>query len=260
MLLPKLRSICWPPCVALSVYVSSLSLPSLASFHPPSNIGKPGNREGAATRVASGPALIPESTSAQACTQDPKAKLTALVPEGNNGLTTAAYPTFYWVIPENRAQSARFQLYSGTTVANGQPLYETTLVVNPAGGLTSFSLPTTGAVPPLTVGQDYRWEVTYRCATTEFRTVNWIRRVNPSPNLAQQLVQAQGRSRYQLYAEAGFWYDALATLVALRQAKPQEATLAQDWAELFDSASVKLNQIARASLFPMISGQKATGI
>jgi hypothetical protein len=66
--------------------------------------------------------------------------------------------------------------------------------------------------------------------------------VEPSPSLSQQLATATPEEQPQIYAQAGIWYEALATLVKLRQDQPQNPALISQWETLL--ASVGLEQIA----------------
>jgi len=60
---------------------------------------------------------------------------------------------------------------------------------------------------------------------TEEAVFGWIDRVEPSPELAQQLDGASEVDRAILYAEHGMWYDAVATLAALRRSRPEDTEI-----------------------------------
>ncbi|WNZ23512.1 DUF928 domain-containing protein [Leptolyngbya sp. NK1-12] len=211
-------------CVAGSVpALASLSLAQ--EFEPPDR-GLPGRREGGGTR---GECLV----------QQPA--LTALMPNTNLGLTVAEHPSFFWYIPQNGAAAGEFVLLDQTNAE----VYKTIVPVSQAG-VVSVSLPADGSVPALEVGQSYRWYFSLICdpldRSADVFTSGWIKRVEPSPSLTQKLAAATAEEQPKIYAEAGIWYEALSTLVQLRQAQPQNPALVSQWQTLL--ASVGLEQIA----------------
>uniref|UniRef100_B8HY23 DUF928 domain-containing protein n=1 Tax=Cyanothece sp. (strain PCC 7425 / ATCC 29141) TaxID=395961 RepID=B8HY23_CYAP4 len=212
-----------------------------AGFIPPENLGRPGNREGAATRSE--------------CKTDRKLPLTALVPLSNIGLTTDAYPTFYWYFPtDNTFKYWQFKLYRvdrGGSVEE-TPLYQSAKQpFNGEVGLDSFSLPQSQGTG-LDTDRDYRWEISLLCNPDEPDAVvfadGWIRRVTPSPNLETALATAQPFERYDIYAKAGLWYDALKSLMDLRQQQPNNPTLNSEWMELLQSQAVQLDALVNQRL------------
>lgn len=72
----------------------------------------------------------------------------------------------------------------------------------------------------------------------------WIRFVPPTNKLAKQLMQAKPSQKADIYAEAGYWYDAVQALAIARRAQPNDAGLAQAWQALFESETVQLPEIA----------------
>jgi hypothetical protein len=63
-------------------------------------------------------------------------------------------------------------------------------------------------------------------------------RVRPDPTLAQRIQQATPKDRVALYANAGLWYETVATLVELRRARPNDNELAQAWNKLLNSVGL----------------------
>lgn len=184
------------------------------------------------------------------------------------GLTTTAHPTFHWYLPQHNYPLAHFAVYApGEPAGEETPIYQTVFKLSGQSGLAQLKLPPEVTLPPLAVGQDYRWELTLLCQASQnlledssgeiidpsdpsakLFVQGWIRRVIPDPNLAQQLTQASQLEQYNLYAEAGLWYDALSVLIHLRQTQPQNPALANQWRELFESPSVQLQGIANSPL------------
>jgi hypothetical protein len=217
----------------LATAVELQSGPGWAGFTPPSNLGRPGNREGAATRSV--------CLSAN--------KLTALVPLSNLGLTTEGFPTFYWYVPQNSCL-AEFRLVEVDPTTNNETvLYLSRMDLSGNARIVGLSLPNNGSLVPLKAGKEYFWDVGLvapaNAADPPSNFVKgWVKRVEPNANLATVLKTAKGMDRYEAYASAGLWYDALKTLVELRQATPNNSALNQAWSELFTSDAVELQAIA----------------
>ena len=86
-----------------------------APYVPPTGIGAPARRESAGTR---------------GCVFGTPASLVALMPAENVGLTTAAYPRFYWYLPVNQASFVEFTLTTArTATAEATVVYQTRFAV-----------------------------------------------------------------------------------------------------------------------------------
>ncbi len=209
--------------LVISLTWLALTLPGFAQYKPPDQ-GLPGRREGGGTRGG-------------CLTQQPS--LTALMPESNLGLTVAAHPSFFWYVPQTAATVAEFVLLD----ANNTELYKAQVPLTQAG-IVQFTLP--DSAPPLQVNQSYRWFFALVCEpldrSADIFTSGWVKRVEDDPGLTQALVVATPAVQPGLYNQAGLWYDALATLAALRQIQPQNPALASQWQSLLES--VGLSQIA----------------
>jgi Domain of Unknown Function (DUF928) len=210
--------------------------------------GVPGSRESGATRTLS-------------CVQSGK-KLTTFVPLESElsagaqemktlgiGDTLAAYPTFSLFIPSSNATTAEFILFDTTGATRKEQykeVYSQTLPLTQTGGVTSFQIANQPGVPPLEIGRDYHWSFTLICdpddpsgyLTAEGR----IRRIAPSTDLVSKLQTALPESKPALYAEAGLWYEAVASLVELRRQQPQDPIIKQDWLDFL--GFVQLPQLA----------------
>ena len=223
-----------PVGIVVLLVVTSLSnfaIPMLAQgFTPPDN-GLPGRREGGGTRGG-------------CAAQQPA--LTALIPQTNLGLTLQDYPTFFWYVSPNTAAAAEFVLLDES---NAQ-VYTAMLPLSNQSGLVQVSLPSDGSLPPLETGKLYHWYFSLICdpldRSADQFTDGWVQKTQPSVELAQQLETASNQAKFALYSEAGIWYDAVATLVTLRQQQPTNAALAQQWQSLLES--VGLTAIAEQPL------------
>jgi hypothetical protein len=216
---------------------ASFASPALAQFTPPDN-GMPGRREGGGTRGG-------------CATQQPA--LTALIPKTNLGLTMQDYPTFFWYIPPNTAAAAEFVLLD----QNNAEVYTAMVPLTHQAGVVQVSLPTDGTVPPLETGSLYHWYFSLICdpldRSADQFTDGWVQRTHPSEALTQQLATAPDSAKFALYSEAGIWYDAIATLAALRQQQPENAEFTQQWQTLLESvglAAIADQPLAAAQMSP----------
>ncbi|MBW4464291.1 MAG: DUF928 domain-containing protein [Pegethrix bostrychoides GSE-TBD4-15B] len=205
-----------------------------AQFRPP-NRGMPGRREGGGTR--GGCPL-----------QQPG--LTALMPQSNLGATVAAQPRLFWYIPQNSVAGAEFVLLD----ANNSEIYKTQVAVPSAAGIVSLALPQDRT---LVAGQPYRWYFSLICdpldRSADTFTSGWVERVEPTAEFSEALAVAAAADLPRLYAQAGFWYDALASLADLRQSQPENPTWMAAWQTLLQT--VGLEQLANQ---PILSVDLAT--
>jgi hypothetical protein len=217
---------------------AGLSLPALANlsdglplqweFTPP-NTGQPNRREGAATR---GGCLARNH------------KLVALVPPSGKGLTTQAYPSFFWYLPENTAQKLKFTIRNSEKIAIYTLEYILPQTVKPQ--IMSLTLPNFVNNQSLEIGQEYSWRLDLFCQFNDDTSVtfveNKITRVSPQANLSNTSLFNQ----LTAYAESGIWYDTLSSLVELRSLYPNVSEFDLAWIKLLNS--VKLEDIAQESL------------
>lgn len=216
------------------------AMPLLAAtfqFNAPQR-GLPGRREGGGTR-------------------GDQLQLVALLPRTNLGLTTAAYPRFFWSVPSGiRAKYVEFSLFQGEEQApNATLIYRTTFEIAGTPGIASLTLPETADLPPLEVGKDYQWSVkiagdlnNLNDPQRNFRVNGWVQRVTPSPQLSEQLSQASLPDRAALYAQNGFWFDTLDVLAKLRCENPNDRAAIDNWTTLLKSEPVRLDRLASQPL------------
>lgn len=213
--------------------LSSLASAQNIQFNAPS-IGAPGNRESGASRSA------PCATSDRG--------LLALLPETNIGLTTEAYPSFFAYVPPSSAEIAEFLLYEEGT---DQLIYSTSLEINGESGIASVKLPVDADIPSLEVGKNYYWYFTVVCdqddRSGDMTVQGTVQRVALNADLARQLASASAPERAAIYAQAGIWQDALASLAALNQREPNNPSNRSSWNSLL--TAVGLQEIADEQLF-----------
>jgi len=220
--------------LVLGLWIVSLPLVAMAVDFKPPRRGAPGRREGGGTRDP------------LSCIQG-SGRLTAIMPQTNFGLTTAAYPRFFWFIPKTRAKVAEFKLVTvDEKTAEDTLVYQTTFSITGTTGVASLTLPNNATLPPLAIGKDYRWSVAMVCdlnnRNRDIRVDGWIQRTTVEPVLTTQLTKANEVDRVRLYANNGIWFDTIASLAELRCAHPKDVALTTSWVELMKS--VKLGAIA----------------
>ncbi|MCU0565031.1 MAG: DUF928 domain-containing protein [Oculatellaceae cyanobacterium Prado106] len=215
--------------LTLGVLLGSFPLEALAQRFVPRDRGLPGRREGGATRG--------DCVAVQATSPD-QLSLTALIPDKNLGLTTSTTPTLFWYVPENSANAAEFILMDD----QDNEIYKARFQITGEAGIISLSLPEEAGLPPLQVGKDYHWSFSLMCATQDtpdnsgiIFTEGWIQRIEPDAALQQRLASATLEERPSIYAEAGIWQEAIASLATLRRTQPDNTAITARWGTLLES-------------------------
>lgn len=168
-------------------------------------------------------------------------QLTPLIPD-QVGWSATSKPSF-WV----------YNPYSGTT-----PFSAIVLLRDGKDGSRvpiapmNITLPTSSGIvkvpltQPLESKRLYRWYFTVICnpqdSSENAYVSGWVRWVAPNTNLQKQLASASSRQKAALYAQNGYWYDALELLA--------KDTTAQDWAEFLKSGSAGLEAISQEKVSP----------
>lgn len=152
-----------------------------------------------------------EASSQNSSSATNTAALTLLVPRDHVGKTTADHPVFAWYLSQAVTAPLVFTLVDP---GNPKPLLEQT-IQNPTAGMMKLQIPETA--PSLVSGKKYRWTVSIICNPNRYSTYitaqAWIEREAANSELTRQLKAAtQDEQKATIYAEAGFWYDALAVL------------------------------------------------
>jgi hypothetical protein len=219
----------------------SSQLPNQSNFRPPRTAtGDPTNTQGGATRQVW-----------DVCIADKDKSPALLVPASGSGETVAEYPTVSWYMPKTQASKMEFVVkeadnpevysvkYSLDKYEEDTPEGKKKFVVG-TPGIMSLTLPSATSMSPLKIGQEYKWELTLICDSSDqssnIRLIEGgIKRVEPNPTLAARLQQATPQERVTLYTEENLWYDAVATLVELGRDRPNDPNLAAIWDKLLTS-------------------------
>jgi len=228
-------------CLSLLVGIATCGAPLLAlaqQYNPPRR-GLPGRREGAGTR---GTCLLGQKN------------LMPLIPLDGLSATTASNPIFYIYVPAAKSEMGKpLPVGEFALVDQGdKELYRTTVNLSGKAGIVSYRLPTTVSTSLLKPGKERRWRFSVICDAKEPSKnpfiEGFVQRTQPSVSLTRQLQSATPIDRASLYAGAGIWQDAIATLVQQRCLRPQDQALANGWQRLFQSVHVQLTDYAQEPL------------
>jgi hypothetical protein len=224
-------------CCVLSIVVGGFGLtatPSTAKspikFKPPSR-GTVSRTTGAASRTG----LKKPGTAA-------KNGIVALLPEkASGGLTTSKQPVLWLNLTNVQADKMVVEV-----LENGKKFASSSFTMPVSNGLVRINLtPPTG--PELKVGEKYSWSVIFPCESglncqqgeESPEVTGWVTRTTLNTRQEKAIGQATTpREKAAIYAEAGIWYDSVATLSALRGENPQDTATQADWASLLESAGL----------------------
>jgi len=203
----------------------SLPAPLFAAYVPPSDQVPPRSRGGTAGRRSPCEITKPEITKPTKSTSSSYLGLAALAPVSYLGKTVSNRPTLAWytdycaVVP---VQLSVYEYNSASNRLNEQPIFSQKLTVQP--GISTFSLADQGIT--LMPGKTYAWQVVVDADSPAkspwFRIPLQVS--NPSAQLQEQLQQSPTLAKkIEIYAQAGFWYDALA--LTLKSEQPNKAAM-----------------------------------
>jgi Domain of Unknown Function (DUF928) len=166
-------------------------------------------------------------------------EVSAVLPPSKWGLTTLEYPTIWLNLPKGIAAQVPVEFVLADS--QGKVLFKE-IVDAPKTpvGINPFSLP--ARAPALQVNQQYRWSIAIYCdAAVPDRPVvirGAIGRSALSALAETRLTQnLDAIERATIYAEQGFWYDALTTLgMERRSSGGTEAAIV--WQDLLKQANL----------------------
>lgn len=210
-------------------------LVALAQQYTPPRRGIPGRRDGAGTR------------SPDACVSSRK-PLMALSPTDSFSTTTSQTPTLFWYIPKTKAVIGELRI----TDDYDQDIYSALIPLNGGAGVFSHVLPKS-VTNTLKTEQDYRWQFALICDPMQPSRNPFVegivQRVQGNSGLSMALEKAfDVRDRASIYAAAGIWQDAIATLAQERCTSPKDPALLNSWNTLLKS--VRLEAFAQEPLSP----------
>lgn len=208
----------------------------------PINRGAPTDRRGAGTRGEC-PAVSMAPTGLIPTVASNKSEIVI-------GNTESEYPTFWYYIPysTDKINSIKFALVD----EKDNLLTKEPIPVNISGtpGIISFTLPKTEQ--PLKPGQYYHSYLLIDCnpqsRSEDVAIEGLVQLVPASSEFKKRLQAASEREKVILYAQQGYWQDAITFAGELRRQRPNDTTLIEDWKALLNS--VGLSEVATQSISP----------
>jgi hypothetical protein len=154
------------------------------------------------------------------------------------GVTTQEQPSLFWY--QSRPAEAKFEL---TLLQENKvkPLVQVMVDRSAKAGIQRINLADHGA--RLKLGVEYQWVVALITdpdnRSTDLVASGVIKRIEPSEALRENVRQAAPSALPGVYAEAGIWYDALASLSDQVEARPEDAELKASRADLLSQVGLK---------------------
>ena len=214
------------PGPAAAADAGTARVAAAAPVYTPPLRGAPASRVGGGTRSAGAARLSIE-----------------VIAPDHTGLTSAGQPTLYWYASEAVATPLEFTLLPADAE---KPLVERRLPAVTRPGIQAVALASLGVT--LKPGTEYEWFVSAvsdpQQRSRDVTAGGTIRRAGADAALVAQLAQADARSVPVLYAQAGYFYDAVESLSKLIDRNPGDAALRGQRAALLEQ--VGLPKIAEA--------------
>ncbi|MBD2519502.1 DUF928 domain-containing protein [Nostoc sp. FACHB-973] len=196
---------------------------------PPDDIDAPGNRSAGGKR---GCEIIGNQSAGVK-----EKQLTALVPVYEQkdsafvwGLTTTSHPTLWFYVPYLPKVNAEFALQDETR----KIVYQTPISLSGTPGIVSISLPST--TPLLEIGKRYHWYLNIYCQPQQppIFIHGWIQKKALNSAVQNLVEKATPQKRVTIYANNGYWYDALTTAAELRRQDPKNT----EWTNLLQTVGL----------------------
>jgi hypothetical protein len=185
-----------------------------APVYKPPLRGAPGGRLGGGTRGTGREVFV----------------LSVLAPD-HSGLTMQEQPSLYWYISTPTSLPIEFTIMDPDAV---QPVLEMRVAPPVGAGIHRVRLADHGV--RLAPDGVYRWYVAIvpdsGRRSRDILAGGTVQRIEPSPDLAVRIREARPEEAPAIYAEAGLWYDALASMSELIERDPENAELRQRRAAL----------------------------
>ena len=168
------------------------------------------------------------------------------------GLTVAERPIFWFYIPFPLTAQRPIEFVLEDD--QGKEFYQTTFTQpGISSGVVGFELPSTA--PPLEVNKTYRWYFYVYCTPDRTDEPTFaegsVKRVAINSSLARQLERSKPQQRFELYAKAGLWHEAVTSLAELRRKNPEDVTLQNEWTTLLQA--MNLDAIAKEPISSMLT-------
>lgn len=199
-------------------------------YNPPKR-GAPGGRVGGGTRGAG----------------DDLPVVSVLAPD-HVGLTVREQPSLYWYLSKTTTYPVELAIIISQGIQPTTPLIEKRIPAPTQPGVHPIRLTDFGV--RLSTGVQYQWFVSLvrkpDRRSNDVIAGGFIERVAPPEAMAVSLAQAGNAKASHVYAQSGFWYDAVMTLSEMIDAAPKDHGLRQQRAALMKQ--VGLPEIAEYDL------------
>lgn len=193
--------------------------PSAPAYKPPLR-GAPSSRVGGGSRGAADNAFV----------------LAVIAPD-HTGLTTHDQPTLYWYLSGKVATPVEITLLDEVGI---KPLLERTITAPAVPGIQKLALKDYSI--HLQPGIEYRWHVALvvdaKQRSNDILASATIKRETPSEAVRAKFAKLQGNALTRAYAEEGFWYDLLESLMVELQGKPADAALQNQYESLLSQVGL----------------------
>jgi hypothetical protein len=192
-------------------------------YIPPASRSRPQRTQGAGSR---------------GCPQVQPIALQLLIPSDRTARTSVSHPTLAWHL--SAVPSTPLQL-AVTEEGAAKPIFVRNLAVD-RPGVMRYALPS--ELTGLQTGKEYRWTVSLIC-NPEHPSQNayargWIERVSTDADLVKRLnASASSSQKALVYAQAGIWYDAIATLLDTPASSNDRANAAEFLQALLSQVGLK---------------------
>ena len=188
-------------------------------YKPPLR-GAPGGRVGGGTRGTDREMFV----------------LSILAPD-HTGLTISERPSLYWFISSKALSPVEMTLVDPRMT---KPVIEFRLPGPVAPGVHAIRLADHGV--KLELGVAYRWYIAVvpdpGRRSKDLLTGGAIERIEPAEELRARLARASTAALPSIYAEAGLWYDALAAISGLIDARPDDPGLRRQRAAMLEQVGL----------------------
>jgi len=190
---------------------------SIIAYRPP-NRGAPRTTVGAGSR---------------GCPQSLNVTLSLLAPNDHVGLTSSSRPSFSWFVSDASPVPVEFALVEP---GKAKPILVKQLKADKRG-IMELNLPKDA--PGLSPDKEYRWSVSLVCnpirRSNDVYAQSWIKFV-PMPGATSNSLSEKSTTLEQarIFADGGYWYDALSALNLARQTQPNNPSISIAQKELLD--------------------------
>ncbi len=177
----------------------------------------------------------------------PYQEITAIVPTIKNqnkdyvwALTTAAYPTFWFYLPEKLTKeiTAEFVLQD----SNDNLIYRTQLKeLENSSGIINLNLPQSSQ--PLIVNREYYWTFSLYCnpqkPSTAITLKGTIKRINLEEKMISNLENIETPlEKANFYAFQGIWHDTFTLIAQLYAENPEQKEVKSAWENLLSQVDL----------------------